>query len=385
MGLSARDRDERRPGRFVERGVVQSVQPEKKTLCAQATRVPALHGKSETQIRAFYFEKENDMLLMSSEAEEVGTFKIDRVTIAESTTLCGLFDLTETHIVSPGDLVGVELAPSTYKPQTQNGPPPILPPDRIRHEVDKKIMLRISWDYLVYGQGEDPTADNYNPHFFDRSPLVTPKIETFYMDQYEVTNREYLFFCKRAGHTIPEAWRITGQYPEGTGDHPFTLASFEDAQHYARWTGKRLPTEFEWELSARGGLKLLRNGSGVEGIKRSPPVYPMGQWSPDVCNTREMWNGEPRTISVFSLKDRSPYGIVGMCGSAAEWTSSWYNAYPGQTEFPENLSGQQFRVLRGGSFSQPRDFARTDSRDYGGLESPRSDRRGGIRLVLSAK
>ncbi|MBL8019024.1 MAG: SUMF1/EgtB/PvdO family nonheme iron enzyme, partial [Leptospirales bacterium] len=105
----------------------------------------------------------------------------------------------------------------------------------------------------------------------------------------------------------------------------------------------------------------------------------------DVCNTREKWSTEPRTISVLALKDRSPYGMVGMCGSAAEWTSSWYNAYPGQTQFPEHLAGQQFRVLRGGSFAQSRDFARTDWRDYGGLESPRTDRRGGIRLVLSAR
>ncbi|MBL8018710.1 MAG: formylglycine-generating enzyme family protein, partial [Leptospirales bacterium] len=275
VGVSGRDRSERRPGKFVQRGVVESVQPEKQALCAQASEVPSLRRADEAQVRAFFFEKENDMILMSPDGEEVGTFKIDRVAVNGMTTLCGSFELSEPHIVSPGDRVGVELSPTVYKPQSTTGPAPVLPPARVRNEVDKKIMLRVEWDFLVYGQGEDPAADNYNLHFFDRSPQVTPRIETFYMDQYEVTNREYLFFCKRAGHALPEEWRLTGQYPEGTADHPFVLASFEDAQQYARWTGKRLPTEFEWELGARGGLKLLRNGSGREGIKRSPPVYPM--------------------------------------------------------------------------------------------------------------
>jgi len=374
------------PGKFVARATVVSVQPEKNRLCAETVEIPTLKEKNEEQTRAFFFERENSMILMTGENKQAGRFQIDRVDLSERIRICGAFETTDEYVPGPGDMVGVELAMPAYKPQTLRGPEPIPSPRRIRHEVDKKIMLRVDWDYLVFGQGEEQSADNYNPHFFDRDPTVTPRIEAFYMDQYEVTNREYLFFCRKAGRPLPVEWRLTGSYPYGTDDHPLVVASYDDAEGYARWSGKRIPSELEWELAARGGLKLLRDGSGVAGILRSPRIYPMGSWSSGVCNTREMWNNaEPRTISVYELKDKSPYGIVGLCGSAREWTSNWYVPYPGQSVFSERLSGKQFRVLRGGSYNQNREFARVDTRDYGGFESLAEDHSGGIRLVISAR
>lgn len=167
--------------------------------------------------------------------------------------------------------------------------------------------------------------------------------------------------------------------------HPFVMASYEDAEAYARWSGKRLPTELEWEMAARGGLKKLRNGTGPSGIRRRPRDYPMGDWQDGICNTRERWSGAPRTMPVNELKDMSPYGIVGMCGSAPEWTSSWYHPYPGQSAFPAHLSGTQFKVMRGGGYFLSRDEARADARGYGGFESPEREKRGGIRLVRSLR
>ncbi|HMU82120.1 MAG TPA: SUMF1/EgtB/PvdO family nonheme iron enzyme [Leptospiraceae bacterium] len=376
---------EKRPGRFVPRAEVVSVQPEKNRLCAETVEIPSLKGKDASSVRSFFFEKEKNMILLTEDGSEFGTLTIDRVEPGKPHLICGEFALNAEQSPRPGDLAGVTLQPANYRTQNLRGPLPVSPPERIRNQADKKMMVRVEWDYVVFGQGEDPAMDNFNPHFFDRDPSVTPKVETFYMDEYEVTNREYLFFTRQTGHRLPESWEKTGSYPEGMEDHPFILASYEDAAAYARWSGKRLPTEIEWEMAARGGLKLLRNGTGVNGITRSPRVFPMGEWKSEVCNTREMWQDEPRTVSVYTLKDRSPYGIVGMCGSAAEWTETWYNPYPGASKFPMNLAGKQFRVIRGGSFHQDRDAARADSRDYGGFESPENQKRAGIRLVISAK
>jgi formylglycine-generating enzyme required for sulfatase activity len=72
-----------------------------------------------------------------------------------------------------------------------------------------------------------------------------------------------------------------------------------------------------------------------------------------------------------------------MCGNAREWTSSWYNPYPGHRFADARLIGHQFKVIRGGSYRQNQDSARADARDYGGFPELREDRSAGFRLVIS--
>lgn len=369
-----------RPGKFVPRAQVQSIQKEKQRLCAEPGRIPGLVASAGSEAWSeFFLEKEADMIVMSSAQTQLGTIHLDR---AEGSVVCGEYNLEEGD-VQIGDWIGVEVIRNPPRSSVSSGPRPIAPPSRLRSEADGKMMVLVEWDFLVFGQGEDPSADNYNPHFFERAPELTPRIESFYMDQYEVTNREYSAFCRRTGRALPEAWRAEGKPPAALLDHPFVMASYSDAAAYASWSGKRLPTELEWEMAARGGLKKLRNGSGVNGIRRRPRDFPMGDWQEGVCNTRERWTGAPKTVPVQELKDISPYGVVGLCGSAPEWTASWYHPYPGQAAFPMQLAGQQFRVIRGGGFFLSRDAARADSRDYGGMESPGQERRAGFRLVRS--
>lgn len=372
-----------RPGKFVPRAEVRSIQREKSRLCAEPGRIPGLTAAPDTEAWSnFFLEKESDMIVLSDSQMELGRVHLDR---AEGGIVCGEYTLADGMDVQIGDWIGVEVVQNPPRTGVSSGPRAIAPPSRLRSEADGKMMVFVEWDFLVFGQGEDPTADNYNPHFFDRDPDVTPRIESFYIDQYEVTNREYFAFCRRTGRPLPEAWRSEGRPPESMMDHPFVLASYEDAAAYASWSGKRLPSELEWEMAARGGLKKLRNGSGADAIRRRPRDYPMGDWQEGVCNTRERWTGAPKTIPVLQLKDVSPYGAVGMCGSAPEWTSSWYHPYPGQAGFPMHLSGQQFRVIRGGGFFLSRDSARADARDYGGMESPAREHLAGIRLVRSLR
>jgi formylglycine-generating enzyme required for sulfatase activity len=253
-----------------------------------------------------------------------------------------------------------------------------------RHHVDGKLMVYVPDRFVIFGQSDDPALDNFNPNFDERREQFVLRIKPFYIDRYEVTNEEFHRFCVETGRPMPAAWRTERQrYPAGTGNHPITVASYEDAVAYARWTGKRLPTEFEWELAARGGVGLLIEDGNPQSVFRRPRLYPTGDnFDPTVCNTLESGHGSP--LPVTALKDASPYGVYGMCGNAREWTSSWYAAYPGhRLAEKQAVSGQMFKVIRGGSYDQRGQFSRSDFRDYGGFPDLAQDHSAGFRLVVS--
>ncbi|MDH5657196.1 MAG: SUMF1/EgtB/PvdO family nonheme iron enzyme, partial [Spirochaetia bacterium] len=116
----------------------------------------------------------------------------------------------------------------------------------------------------------------------------------------------------------------------------------------------------------------------------SPQIYPVGKdYDSSLCNTLE--SGIGHTLPVTNMRDRSPYGIYGLCGNAREWTDSWYEPYPGHHFKKPELSGRQFKVIRGGSYYQNKTAARSDTRDYGGFPTLRKDRSAGFRLVISAE
>jgi hypothetical protein len=156
----------------------------------------------------------------------------------------------------------------------------------------------------------------------------------FYVDRYPVTHQAYaLFLAHRPDREPPPQWR--GRLaPERLRDHPVVGVSWEDAQAYAAWAGKRLPTAAEW-----------RRAAGIQDGRR----YPWGdEFTPGCCNTREAGQGATTPVTKYSPQADSPYGVADMAGNVWEWLAD--------AAGPDGQS----RLLCGGAWYYSADFARID-------------------------
>lgn len=204
---------------------------------------------------------------------------------------------------------------------------------------DGKEMKLIPGGPFLMGDDDGPE---------DARPRHRVDLPDYWIDKYPVTNAEYAAFLAATGHRPPPHW-TDGGYPPGKGNHPVVSVSWEDAQAYAVWAGKRLPTEAEWEKAARGS---------------DGRAWPWGNtFEPSRCNTREAGRGGTTSVDAHSPQGDSPYGVADMAGNVWEWTADWYQAYPGSHYTNANF-GQECRVLRGGSWSYPADAARCARRSF---------------------
>ena len=171
------------------------------------------------------------------------------------------------------------------------------------------------------------------PWLEDERPAHRVNLPAYFIDRYEVTEGQYKKFSDTTGHPVPSSWS-RGAPPAGEERLPVALVSFEDAQAYCRWAGKRLPTEEEWEKAARG-------------IDRR--VFPWGnQFEEQRAN---VGGAHPNRIPVGSFpKGASPYGVEDLIGNVWEWTDSWYRPYPGSQYQSPNFQ-RPVRVIRGNSWS----------------------------------
>ncbi|MGQ9607940.1 MAG: SUMF1/EgtB/PvdO family nonheme iron enzyme [bacterium] len=158
-------------------------------------------------------------------------------------------------------------------------------------------------------------------------------LDEYYIDKYEITNAQYKKFIDSTGRAAPRHWE-NNTYPEGRADHPVVYVSWEDADAYCQWAGKRLPTEAEWEKAARG---------------TDARIWPWGNtFDPTKCNV-ECWEGSDSKPVGSYPEGITPYGAFDMAGNVWEWTDSWYDAYPG-SKYRTQEFGKKLRVLRGGSW-----------------------------------
>lgn len=178
-------------------------------------------------------------------------------------------------------------------------------------------------------------------------------VEAFEIDIFEVTNEEFERFVTATGYETEadkggesQTWR---SYAEGKPKHPVVKVSWNDAEAYCQWADKRLPTEAEWEKAARG----------TEGY-----IYPWGnEWDSTKANAKE--GGHRGTTIVGSFPEgASPYGVMDMAGNVAEWTTSWFDAYPGYPggDNEAQYFGEEYRVIRGGGWFSAAEQVRTTER-----------------------
>ena len=185
------------------------------------------------------------------------------------------------------------------------------------------------------------------------SPAHTVYLNAFYIDQYEVTVKEYALFLNEKGgdahyHEYMGRSSDCGIIRKGENrfivspgreNYPIIYVNGEDAAAYAAWAGKRLPTEAEWERAARG----------IEGR-----TYPWGNEEPDStrANYYFMRGG---TVPVGSYpKGKTPEKVYDMAGNVWEWCADEPVPYPkGRVENPFKQSMSR-GVIRGGCWSTPK-------------------------------
>ena len=216
------------------------------------------------------------------------------------------------------------------------------------------------------GTSADPWA------FDNERPMHSVHVEPFFIDRAPVTNGQYIAFMDAGGYddvrhwtedgwtwlqeskkTKPGFWRrdagswIVHRYGRDiqvAPDEPVQHVSFHEAEAFASWAGKRLPTEAEWEKAASWG---------PDGRKRR---YPWGDGEPDAshANLGQRHFG-PSAVGAYP-EGASAYGCLHMLGDVWEWTSSDFQPYPGYEWFPyreysEVFYGTDYKVIRGGSWA----------------------------------
>ena len=165
----------------------------------------------------------------------------------------------------------------------------------------------------------------------------------FYMDTTEVTVGQFKKFLKSTDHTFDgELWaKVYKRSP--TDKQPMIYVSWYDATAYAKWVGKRLPTEAEWEYAARGGLVRKRFPWGDDkDIARNYANY-------QGIGGKDKWGR--KTAPVGSFKPNG-YGLFDMSGNVWEWCQDWYDR------------SRSKRVLRSGSWGFETHVLRVTSRCF---------------------
>ena len=219
------------------------------------------------------------------------------------------------------------------------GPPRAKGRDRggratvVADRLPKSITGKDGAEMVLVPAGEFWMGSGDGDDLGDEGPRHRLALRAFYIDKHPVTNAQYKRFLSETGHREPEYWS-NQQFNQP--DQPAVGVAWDDAQAYCRWAGERLPTEAEWEKTARG----------PDGRK-----YPWGnKWDAKRANSKEGGAGKPTPFGSYP-EGESPYGAHDMAGNIWEWTSSLYRPYPYQADDGrEDSKSQDKRVVRGGSW-----------------------------------
>jgi len=264
-------------------------------------------------------------------------------------------------ITGEGDFIFLPQTPGPITPPPKR---PEIPP--LRNEKPKEIIGKDGAKMVLIPAGDFEMGTNESEisglvqwakkwysapqasRFENETPRHTVYTDAFYMDVYEVTNAQYKSFMDATGHKSPYYWSDSNY---NAPNKPVVGVSWDDAKAYAEWAGERLPTEAEWEKSARGGLVGKK--------------FPWGDADPNgtQCNfadknTSYAWadksvdDGYQYTAPVGKYTSNG-YGLYDMAGNVWKWCADWYDkGYYSSSDRrdPKGPSSGSSRVLRGGSW-----------------------------------
>jgi formylglycine-generating enzyme required for sulfatase activity len=236
--------------------------------------------------------------------------------------------VSERSVFQPKDVALEQSFPFTEAPRQ------LRPP-----KAGEMVMIKGG----AYTVGPDATDKN-------DSPQGTVTVKDFFIDRYEVTLGEYVKFLNAGGHDgdyhpdmgDPDLCGITKNGPgnysvvPGREFYPVVFMKLESAEAFAAWAGKRLPTEYEWEVAARG---------------KEGRMYPWGNEppGPERANFNFLF-GHPTQVGSFE-KGKTPEGVYDMAGNVWEVLQGNWTEYPWAKKLPGIPEGM--RNMRGGSWVTP--------------------------------
>jgi formylglycine-generating enzyme len=211
-------------------------------------------------------------------------------------------------------------------------------------------MVRVPGGRFTIGSDE---------HYAEEAPAHEMTLDAFWIDRHDVTNAQFARFVAATGYvTVAErpspeagaggvaasavfvmpvgrkagAWRLVpGAYwrqPQGPGssieglhNHPVVQIAYEDAQAYARWLGRELPTEAQWEVAARGGLQAQTYVWGERFAPAGKPMANTWQGAFPLVNSQDDGYAGTSPVGCFP---QNGYGLYDMAGNVWQWTATDY-------------------------------------------------------------
>lgn len=249
------------------------------------------------------------------------------------------------------------------------------PPGMVRVPANENFTFKVSGIQIEGGNHAGAGVQYPWESVAQKHHVRQISIRSFWMDRHLVTNADFKRFLDATRyrptdpHNFLRHWE-NGSFAPGTAQKPVVWVSLEDARAYAKWAGKRLPHEWEWQYAAQGtDGRLYPWGNDANAADTRPPM----------SNGREL----PTLPDVGSHPaGASPFGIMDMAGTVFQWTDEYSDAHT------------RFAVLRGGSCYRPQlsrwyfpNSPRNDQHSKYLLMAPSRDRSGmiGFRCVMDAE
>ncbi|MFP4598912.1 MAG: SUMF1/EgtB/PvdO family nonheme iron enzyme [Persicimonas sp.] len=249
-------------------------------------------------------------------------------------------------------------------------------------EVDLSEMVELDGGEFTMGTSTDEEVGRYGDSWWvNEQPAHPVEVDGFHLDTHEVSVEEFALFLSYAGGD--HHWRAVqpiekvadGYLPvDGHAAEPIRSVSWQAADHYCKWAGKRLPTEAEWEYAA----------AGPDGRE-----FPWGDEGAG-CEAANYFAGtsfcQEGAIAVGSHPDgATPDGVRDMAGNVAEWVADWYGRYPDDAPSLANPTGPEageLKVVRGGGHLSSGRWRRTRARF--GADPTRGSRNIGFRCAYDS-